>query len=69
VLVVVNLDAANAQEDTLGLDLKALGVAADRQFEAHDELSDATYIWHGPNPYVRLSPETPAHILHIREVS
>jgi starch synthase (maltosyl-transferring) len=66
VLVVVSLDPHNPQEDTLGLDLAALGVEPDHQFEAHDELSDATYVWYGAHPYVRLAPDEPAHVLHIR---
>jgi starch synthase (maltosyl-transferring) len=66
VLVVVNLDAHGAHEDTLGLDLRAIGVADGEQYEAHDELSDATFVWYGANPYVRLAPEDPAHVLHIR---
>ena len=66
VLVVVNLDPENTHEDTLGLDLRALHVPADEQYEAHDELTGATFVWQGPNPYVRLSPSQPAHLLHIR---
>ena len=66
VLVVVNLDPHGAHEDTLGLDLHALGVAGGEQYEAHDELTDATFVWYGANPYVRLAPEDPAHVLHIR---
>ena len=27
-----------------------------RPFEVHDELTGATYTWHGPDPYVRLDP-------------
>ncbi|MEY2398035.1 MAG: hypothetical protein QOJ00_1209 [Actinomycetota bacterium] len=69
VLVVVNLDPVATQEATLGLNLAALGVDTERQFEAHDELTGATYMWLGANPYVRLTPEDPAHVLHIREVS
>jgi starch synthase (maltosyl-transferring) len=65
VLVVVNLDPHGTHEDTLGLDLEALGVGDDA-FEAHDELTGATYLWHGSNPYVRVSPDDPAHVLHIR---
>ena len=65
-LLVVNLDPANTRESTLWLDLPALGIPVDRPFEAHDELTDMTYVWHGPANYVRLSPEQPAHILHLR---
>jgi len=53
----------------LGLDLAALGLPLDAPFEAHDELSDTTYVWSGSNPYVRLDPEVaPAHVLHLRAI-
>jgi starch synthase (maltosyl-transferring) len=69
VLMVVNLDPHRAHDDVLGLDLTALGLPLDAPFEAHDELSDATYVWSGPNPYVRLDPEVaPAHVLHLRPI-
>jgi starch synthase (maltosyl-transferring) len=66
VLVVVNLDPFGTQEDTLWLDLERLGLAPDLPYEAHDELSGETYVWSGPSPYVRLSPDDPAHIFHLR---
>jgi starch synthase (maltosyl-transferring) len=66
VLVVVNLDPFAAHEDTLGIDLGRLGLPLDSPYEAHDELSGETYVWHGSSPYVRLSPDNPAHILHLR---
>ena len=69
VLVVVNLDAHTTHEATLALDLDVLGVAPGESFEVHDELTDATFVWYGANPYVRLSPEDPAHVLHVRGMS
>ncbi len=65
ILVVVNLDPHQTHESTLWLDLGALGLPYDRSYEAHDELSGDTYIWDRPNPYVKLSPESPAHILSL----
>ena len=35
-------------------------------YQAHDLLSDARYQWQGSRNYVRLTPETPAHIFRIR---
>ena len=65
--MVVNLDPDRAQAATLGLDLDALGLPADEPFDAHDELTDTTYTWQGPNPWVRLDPaQQPAHVLHLR---
>ncbi|MBV8296044.1 MAG: alpha-1,4-glucan--maltose-1-phosphate maltosyltransferase [Acidimicrobiia bacterium] len=66
VLVVVNLDPFAAHEDTLWLDLARLGLPDAAPYEAHDELSGETFVWSGPSPYVRLAPEHPAHILHLR---
>jgi len=67
VLCVVNLDPAHAQEDTLWLDLGALGLPAAEPFEAHDELTGETFTWQGASPYVRLDPaQAPGHVLHLR---
>src|SRR5438270_2788249 len=66
VLVIVNLDPSAVQEDTLWLDLVPLGLPWDTPYEAHDELTGETFVWSGPSPYVRLAPENPAHILHLR---
>jgi starch synthase (maltosyl-transferring) len=66
-LVVVNLDPHHPQEATVWLDLETLGLPADTPFEAHDELSGATYVWRGAENYVRLDPaHEPAHVLHLR---
>ena len=64
-LVVVNLDPQHATT-TLGLDLDALGLAPDDPYEAHDELTGATYVWYGANPTSASTPEQPAHVLHLR---
>lgn len=66
-LVVVNLDPHAPQEGTTWLDLVELGLDATMPFTAHDELTDSTYVWHGPSNYVRLDPVVqPAHVLHLR---
>jgi starch synthase (maltosyl-transferring) len=65
-LMVVNLDPHNIHEDTLSLDLPALGFDWNETFEAFDELTGMTFIWTGANPYVRLDPGLPAHVLHLR---
>jgi starch synthase (maltosyl-transferring) len=67
VLCVVNLDPDAPHEDTLWIDLAALGLDGLPAYEAHDELTGQTFTWQGPDPYVRLDPEeTPAHVLHLR---
>ena len=69
-LTIVNLDARQAHDGVLGLDLAVLGLPLDAPFEAHDELTDTTYVWNGPNQYVRLDPAIePAHILHLRAIT
>jgi starch synthase (maltosyl-transferring) len=66
-LCVVNLDPASVQEDTLVLDLEALGLAPGAGFELLDELTGETFTWSGANPYVRLDPAiAPAHVLVVR---
>ena len=65
-LMIVNLDPHNTHEDTLGLDLPALGFDWNETYEAFDELTGMTFIWTGANPYVRLDPGLPAHVLHLR---
>ncbi len=67
VLVVVNLDPHHVQSGWLQLDLGALGVAAEKSFQAQDLLSGAHYLWKGSRNYVALDPtSTPAHVLRIR---
>jgi starch synthase (maltosyl-transferring) len=66
VLVVVNLDPDRVHDDTLWLDLGELGLPWEGPYEAHDEIADTLYYWHGATPYVRLAPDEPVHILHLR---
>lgn len=68
IIVIVNLDAFHTQASWLNLDLAALGLPADRSFQAHDLLSDARFLWQGGRNYVELIPESlPAHILRVRK--
>jgi len=67
ILVAVNLDPHNAQAAWVELDLKALDLEADQQFQVHDLLTGARYLWHGSRNFVRLDPQqVPAHILRVR---
>jgi len=66
-LVIANLDVLQAREGMTWLDLATLGLEPNARFEAHDELTDTTYIWQGPANYVRLDPAvSPAHVLRVR---
>jgi starch synthase (maltosyl-transferring) len=70
VLCVVNLDPHGVQEDTLWLDLGALGMPGDEPYDAHDELTGRTFTWSGHTPYVRLDPaEAPGHVLSLKRRS
>jgi len=66
VVVVLNIDPYGAHATMAHLDLTALGLPADAQFDVHDELSDQTWLW-GADNYVRLDPAVEvAHILSVR---
>jgi starch synthase (maltosyl-transferring) len=66
VLCVVNLDPWNWHEGIVSVDLGAIGLDWSASFEVVDELSGASYTWHGPDNYVRLDPsEGPGHVFTI----
>lgn len=68
VLCVVNLDPHHAQSGWLDLDLAALGLDDGEPFQAHDLLSTARFLWHGPRNFVLLDPsQGPAHLLRLRK--
>ncbi|HLJ16890.1 MAG TPA: alpha-1,4-glucan--maltose-1-phosphate maltosyltransferase [Bryobacteraceae bacterium] len=68
IVVVVNLDAFHTQSGWVTLDLKALGVDPDRQFQVQDLLGGGRYLWQGARNYVELTPQSmPAHILRVRK--
>jgi starch synthase (maltosyl-transferring) len=66
-LCVVLLDPHEARDTTVRLDLGALGLAKDRPYTCHDELTGDTYVWGGESAYVRLDPTVGqvAHLLHV----
>ncbi|WP_435016998.1 alpha-1,4-glucan--maltose-1-phosphate maltosyltransferase [Tundrisphaera sp. TA3] len=65
IIVVVNLNPHHAQSGWLRLPTEELGLGSD--YQVHDLLSDARYLWHGEWNYVRLDPFTvPAHIFRVR---
>ena len=70
VVVIVNLDSFHRQTGWVDLDLSALGLEADHQFQVHDLLGEGRYLWRGSRNYVELTPESlPAHILRVRRWS
>ncbi len=63
VLVVVNLDADNAQSGWVDVDCEALGLDPGAALTMHDLLGGATYSWRSGRNFVRLDPAgAPAHL-------
>jgi starch synthase (maltosyl-transferring) len=68
ILVVVNLSPHYTHSGFINLQLDELNIDADHPFQAHDLITGARYIWHGPRNYVELNPQSmPAHIFRIRK--
>jgi starch synthase (maltosyl-transferring) len=66
ILTVVNLDPHHVQEGFVELDLAALGVEANAQYQVHDLLTGARYLWQGARNFVRLDPKrVPAHVFRV----
>ena len=65
VIVVCSLDPFALVQGEVELDMAALGLADDAQFEVYDELGGYTFNWTS-KPFVGLTPANPAHILHIQ---
>lgn len=63
VIVICSLDPNQTVESDIYLDLDWLGVDGP-SLELRDELTGATFTW-GQRNFVRLSPASPAHILHV----
>ncbi len=67
VLVVVNLDPHHSQSGWLHLDLAAFGLPSEGNFQVHDLLSGARFLWRGSRNYILLDPaHSPAHVFRIR---
>jgi starch synthase (maltosyl-transferring) len=68
ILTVVNLDPTHVQSGWLQLDATVLGIDGEREFEAHDLLSDQRFLWHGTRGFVMLDPQrAPAHVFRLRQ--
>src|SRR5579864_8107332 len=66
VLVVVNLDPANAQSGWTALSLPALALGPAEPYTVTDLLTGGRYSWRGGRNYVALRPsEQPAHIFRV----
>ncbi len=68
-LVVVSSTGRSIVEGTVWIDLGALGLPWDEPLDAYDELTDRHFDWWGPQAYIRLDSEQPAHVVHLRAIS
>ena len=67
VVTVVNLDPHHVQSGWVELDLGLLGIDAHMQYQMHDLLSGARFLWSGPRNFVQLDPQrAPAHVFALR---
>jgi starch synthase (maltosyl-transferring) len=67
ILVAINLDPFNEQGGWIDLDLKALGIPHNQNFDVEDLLTGTHYTWRDRSNYVALRPQTqPAHIFRVR---
>lgn len=65
--LLVTLDPHHPQSGWVDVPLDELGLDADRPFQVHDQLSDASYLWHGARNFVALDPAVvPAHVFLLR---
>jgi len=66
-VAVVNLDPHHAHAGWIELDLAALGIEAGFQYQMHDLLTGARFLWQGSRNFVRLDPaRAPAHVFRVR---
>jgi starch synthase (maltosyl-transferring) len=67
ILIVVNLDPHHVQSGWIKLPLKKLKLEESQNFQVHDLLTGARYLWHGEINYVELDPKgIPAHVFRVR---
>ena len=66
IVCAVNLDPHNVHSAWVELDLAALGIEPDAQYQMHDLLTGARYLWQGARNFVQLDPaRAPAHIFQV----
>jgi starch synthase (maltosyl-transferring) len=67
IVVVVNLDPHHVQSGWVKLPLANFKLQERQNYQVHDLLTDARYLWHGEVNYVELNPKTnPAHVFRLR---
>jgi starch synthase (maltosyl-transferring) len=67
ILVAVNLDPHHTQSGWVKVPLDQLKLTESQNYQVHDLLTDARYLWHGEVNYLELNPHKyPAHVFRIR---
>lgn len=67
ILTLVNLDPHHVQRGWLRFAPETWGIGPRDNFQVHDLVTDARYLWNGPRNYVELNPHSlPAHIFRVR---
>ncbi|MBI4194303.1 MAG: alpha-1,4-glucan--maltose-1-phosphate maltosyltransferase [Betaproteobacteria bacterium] len=67
IVTVVNLDPRNPHSGWVDLDLALLGIDSHLQYQMHDLLTGARYLWQGSRNFVMLDPaRVPAHVFRVR---
>ena len=68
IFVAVNLDPDQTQHCFVNIPLEDFGLDESEEYQMHDLLTDARYIWRGRRNYIELNPhlEQAAHIFRLR---
>ena len=68
IFVAVNLDPDQMQHCFVNIPLEDFGLDESEEYQMHDLLTDARYIWRGRRNYIELNPhlEQAAHIFRLR---
>jgi starch synthase (maltosyl-transferring) len=66
ILIIVNLDPHRTQSGWVDVEIDELDLAEDEEYEVHDLLSEARYLWRGRRNFVMLDPSSqPAHVFRV----
>jgi starch synthase (maltosyl-transferring) len=67
IIVVANFNTAGREAGWIDLNLAALGIAPDQEYEVRDVFAGGSFRWRGARNYVELDPAvTPGHVLEVR---
>ena len=70
IVIVINLDPYQKQHSFIDVPIDQFGIVEGEQYQVHDLLTDARYVWSGRRNYVELDPEIqPAHLFRVRRRS